>query len=340
MSPRAARKQVFAERPRVAEARALADAPGKLFRVRTALGVHHRHHAVVLALAVTGAEAGDNLIGAGDGFGVNHRDPGMQVPKPGHLRGAVGIRRPEVMEVHLAAVHVFPAGVENATVGQRPGRIVLLVVAGERAKVRAIGVATMQHGDLGEPAVDPAFATAAHENDPAIGQVGGLEVVVRSGGELLQRGAVGIDFVKVILLGAAGTVAEQNLFAVVTDLRVSHAALWIGEQRGQFAGRKIETIELRAFGVGFAVGIVGVIAEVRIPMSIGGIHPARCEDDGLNAAHRAIAKFSEQIVPRRAKRDWYREREEREYYREPGSSVHVHSNRRTILRAGFARLLQ
>ena len=94
----------------------------------------------------------------------------------------------------------------------------------------------MQDGDLGEPAVDPTFAATAHENDPTIGQVGGLEIVERSGGELFEGGAVGVDFVKMILLGATGAVTEQNSDPVVTDLRIADAALRVRKQRGQFAG--------------------------------------------------------------------------------------------------------
>jgi hypothetical protein len=96
--------------------------------------------------------------------------PGWKVAEPRHLRGAVRIHGPEVVEVNLAAVHVFPARVEDASVGQRPRGVVVLVVAGERADVCAVGVAAMQHGDLREPAIDPALQRLETKTMPPSGR--------------------------------------------------------------------------------------------------------------------------------------------------------------------------
>ena len=71
---------------------------------------------------------------------------------------------------------------KDAPVGQRPRRVVVLVVAGECADVWAVSVAAMQHRDLREPAVDPAFAAAGDEHDAAVRQVGWLNVVEEAGG--------------------------------------------------------------------------------------------------------------------------------------------------------------
>ena len=288
------KEAIFAESPRVAEVRSLADGLRELLRVGTALRVHDGDHAIVFALAVAGAEAGDNLVRAGDGLGVDHRDTRMQISKPRHLRGAVGIRGPEVMEMNLAAVHIFPARVEDASVGQRPGRVVVFVVAGERADVRAVGVAAMQHGDLREPAVHPALAPAADEDDAAVGKVGGFNVVEGAAGQLLQVAPVTVDFVKVILLRPAGPVAEESFLSVVTHLRIPRAAGLVREERRQFARAKVQAVELRALGVGFAFGVVRVVAEVRIPMTVGRIERARREDDRFHAEHRAVEELLEQ----------------------------------------------
>ncbi len=99
-----------------------------------------------------------------------------------------------------------------------------------------------------------------------------------------------------ILLRAAGPVAEQDFLPVVTHLRVAHAAARIGEQRGQFARAQVQAVELRALGVGFAVGVVGVVSEVGIPVTIGRVECARGENDLLDAAHRAVEKLREQAV--------------------------------------------
>ena len=70
--------------------------------------------------------------------------------------------------------------------GKGHGRVVLFVVAGERPHVRAVGVAAVQHGDLGEPAVDPAFAAGGDKDDVAVGEIRRLEVIVAAGGQLAQ----------------------------------------------------------------------------------------------------------------------------------------------------------
>src|ERR1035437_3121152 len=135
-----------------------------------------------------------------------------------------------MMVVDLAGIHVFPARVEDATVGQRPGGVVLVVVAGEETDVLAVGVATVQDGDLREPAVDPALAAGGDEDDVAVGQVGGLDIVVRAVGELAQAGAIGVDLAEVILLRAALAIAEEDLAAVVVDLWVAHPAARVIEE--------------------------------------------------------------------------------------------------------------
>jgi hypothetical protein len=56
----------------------------------------------------------------------------------------------------------------------------MFVVAGNRADVLPVSVAAMQHGDLGEPAVHPTLAARGDENNPAIGQIAGFDVVERT----------------------------------------------------------------------------------------------------------------------------------------------------------------
>ena len=273
----------------------------KRWRVRAGVGVHDGDRARVLALAVPGREAGHHLVRAGNGLGVDHHDAGVQVAVPDHLGGAVGVGGPEMVIVDLAAIHVFPARVEDAAVGQRPGRVVLLVVAGDGADVLAVGVAAVQDGHLRQPAVDPALAAGGDEDDVAVGQVGGLDVVVGAVGELAQAGAVGIDLVEVVLLRAAFAIAEEDLLAVVMDLRIAHPAARVIEQRGELAGGQVPAVELGAFPPGLAVRVMGVVADVGIPMAVGLVDLARGEDEVVHPRHRAGAELS------RA-RCWWRQR--------------------------------
>ena len=194
----------------------------------------------------------------------------------------------------LAAIDVFPARVEHAAVGQRPGRVVLFVVAGDGADVLAVGVAPVHDGDLREPAVDPALAAGGDEDDVAVGQVGGLDVVVGAVGELAQAGAIGVDLVEVVLLRAAFAIAEEDLLAVVVDLRVAHAAARVVEQGGEFARGQVPAVELGAFAPGLALRVVGVVADVGVPMAVGLVQLAGGEDEIVHARHRAGAELVEQ----------------------------------------------
>src|ERR1035437_1575562 len=108
-------------------------------------------------------------------------------------------------------------------------------------------VAAVEDSDLATPAVDPALAARGDEHDVAVGQVGGLDVVVSAVGELPQTAAVGTDFVEVELLRAAFAIAEEDLPAVVVDLRVAHPAARVIEQRGELAEGQVQAVELAAF---------------------------------------------------------------------------------------------
>ena len=96
------------------------------------------------------------------------------------------------------------------------------------------------------------------------------------------------------MLGAAFAVAEEDLLAVVVDLRVAHAAAGVVEQRGELAGGQVPAVELGAFAPGLALGVVGVVADVRVPVAVGLVHLAGGEDDLGHARHRAGAEPIEQ----------------------------------------------
>ncbi len=140
----------------------------------------------VLGDAVAGREDGEDFGGSGDWPGIDHDDSRAEVSEVGLGVGAVGICGPEVVEFDLGAIDVFPAGVEESSVGEDGGGVVVLGVCGDWSEVFAVGVAAVQDGDLGIPAIDPAFAAGGAEDDIAIGQVGWLDVVEVAGGQLAE----------------------------------------------------------------------------------------------------------------------------------------------------------
>ena len=82
-----------------------------------------------------------------------------------------------------------------------------------------------------------------------------------------------------IALRAALAIAEEDFSAVVMDLRITHSAARVIEQRGEVAGGHVPAVKLGAFPPCLAVGVVGVVAEVRIPMTVGLVKLARGEDE-------------------------------------------------------------
>ena len=278
---------------------ALVERANSAWVVGPRLGRDDRGDAAVLVAAVAGREGGDDLVGAGDRLGVDHDDARVHVAVVDGLGRAVGVHGPQVVELDLAAVDVFPAGVEDAAVGQHPGRVVVLGVGRDALDVRAVGVAAVEDADLGHPAVDPAVAAGGDEDDVAVGQVGGLEVVVRAVGELAQARAVDVDLVEVVVAGACLAVGEEDPLAVVVDLRVADGAARVVDDRGDFAGSRVPPGEPAGVGdravagEGHLVFIVAVVADVGVPVRVVVLH-AGAEDDFLDVGQRAFEGIFEE----------------------------------------------
>ena len=128
----------------------------------------------------------NDLIGVRDGLGIDHDDARGLVAEVNHLVGAVGIGAPQVMIVDLGAVDVLPALIEDAAIGKWPGGIFLFEVGGNELDIATVGVAAVEGGDLGEPAIDPAFAAAGDKHDAAVWQLAWFEVIPRAVGELVH----------------------------------------------------------------------------------------------------------------------------------------------------------
>ena len=132
--------------------------------------------------------------------------------------------------VNLRAVDVFPPLIENASVGQRPRGVVLLEVGGQQFDVAPVAVAAVEGGHLGEPAIDPTLAAAGDEDDAAVGQVAGLEIIPRAVGELADVAAVEAAIVEVIVGVGALAPSKQDVGGVVVEGRVADAALRVVDQ--------------------------------------------------------------------------------------------------------------
>src|ERR1035441_6978324 len=100
----------------------------------------------------------------------------------------------------------------------------------------------------------------------------------------------------VVLLRAAFAIAEEDLPAVVVNLRVARAAARIIEQGAELACGHVPAIELGAFPPCLPLRIVGIVAEVRVPMPVALINPARGEDNIVHPRHRPRAELLEQGV--------------------------------------------
>jgi len=99
---------------------------------------------------------------------------------------------------------------------------------------------------------------------------------------LPQVAAVGVDLVQVIVLRTTGPVGKQDLPGIVMDGRITDAAAGILQQHGEFARPQIQPAELAAFAVRQPLVALGIIAEIRIPVTVLA-RLANREDDFVHA---------------------------------------------------------
>ena len=150
---------------------------------------------------------------AGDRPGVQHRHrpPRIAAIQRGGA-GAVRIFDEQLVRPHLAAVGVFPAGVDNPPVVEYRG-VPIVDVIRRNARIRRPSAVHHEQGRdrLDVHAIDVTEPTRRRERDVAVGQVARLDVVEprpaagrfgavdrRAGGELPQAGPVAADLVEVI----------------------------------------------------------------------------------------------------------------------------------------------
>ena len=92
--------------------------------------------------------------------------------------------RPQALDRQRRLVHIFPAGIEDASIGQDAGREIVQHIGGQADNVRAVGLHAMKHTDRAGIAVHPLIAASRDERDTAVGQAARIEVEIRAGRHL------------------------------------------------------------------------------------------------------------------------------------------------------------
>ena len=170
----------------------------------------------------------------GIGLASSMAMPPKHVAEEDRLARAVGVHRPQVVEMDLAAVDVLPAHVED-----RGRRAAPTACCRGRCCWRACGRSCRRRrsGRASPRGVYQQLTNRRQRDEQntmlAVGAVGGLDVVVRAVGQLPQARAVDVDLVEVERMLAALAVGEEDLLAVVVDLRIADAALGVVEEHLQ-----------------------------------------------------------------------------------------------------------
>ena len=229
---------------------------------------HRREKAPVLNRTMPRRVNQDHPVAARNVLGVDKDRPRMHIPKIGRLVRAVRVARPQMVKLHLRAVHIFPPREQNAAVGKNPGRVVLFDIRRQLLDVLAVRIATIKNRHLNKPTVHPAFGAAGDERDPAVGQISRFQVIVYPVGELFQARAVDVDLIEMELATASLSIGEENFLGVIVDVRVADRACLVLEQNGGLAAFDIELHQASADRVRRVMRAIVEVAEVRIPMAI------------------------------------------------------------------------
>ena len=133
-------------------------------------------------------------------------------------------------------VGVFPAGEDHAAVIEHGGTPVLVLIETQLADAGTVGLHDAQVGHR-VAAAHTGHAMKSEgrtENDPAVGQVAGIEVIhvgLVAGRDLAQPGAVGLEFPDLPAVMQAGH-REKQLVGVEIELEIAHEFAVLGFQEG------------------------------------------------------------------------------------------------------------
>jgi len=315
-------EMALAERPGVAMDVALADVLDALGVVRPQARVYQRDLAVVLAHAVARRPGRHDLRAVGHRLRGQDRAVVDLIAVEDHLPGAVGVHRPEMVIPHVKAVHVFPTHVGHLAVGEHPRRVVVLDIGRQRADIAPVRLALVERRHLRHPALHVPVGPGGAEDDPAVRQIGRLEivptgrrirrVVLHAGrdvlalaGQLSQAGAVEVDLVQAVMPFPLGQVGEDEPLRVVVNLRIADVAFGVFEDRAQRPGLDVVDAEspARVHGERGPALVGRIVGDVGVPVAVdAGL--AHGEEDfvghaGLEKGREHRRLFGGAAVPRR-----------------------------------------
>ena len=98
----------------------------------------------------------------------------------------------------------------------------MLTVAGYWADIISIGITSIQHRYLGQPAVYPAITAIGAEHNTPIRKVSRFDVIILAESKLLQISSVDIDFIEIKVFRAGFSIRKYDLFVVVVYLWVAY----------------------------------------------------------------------------------------------------------------------
>ena len=186
---------------------------------------------------VSGASE-DDLGRVGDRFQLESAMRRFRVISPeGGRIGAIRTAGPEVLVDDGMSVHVIPAAVQDVAARRDRGKPLIGLVEGQSTDVAAVAIHAMQGVDVPARAklvaktTGMAPAARRAEDDPAVGQIVGHQVLVLALGQLTQAGAVGVDLIDVVerVFHCAAREGEDEALGIVGKPGLQHVA------RGQLA---------------------------------------------------------------------------------------------------------
>ena len=273
-------KGVFRQRIGITELASLVDHALGARVVRPQIRANQGYSALVLGLPVPWRIDHHDLVRARHGFGIQIHVPGQQVAVEGHLPGAIGIHDPQMVKILTRPVHVFPSRVQDTTVRQDPGRVVLFDIGGEQLDIPAASVTAVQGGHLRVPARHPSPGARGAEDDVTIRQIRGLQIVERTVRQLSQSGPIYIDLVEMKRIRAAPAIGEEDLAAVIMYLRITHSPLWIGHETCHPAVLEIQFTQIACSAIDLVIHVRDGVPDVLVPM--GPLELTYSKDNLLN----------------------------------------------------------
>ena len=211
--------------------------------------------------------------------------------------GAVGPDRPQSLGIAEIPVNVFPAIIEDASVGQQ--RAVALEQRA-LADLMNVGPVRFHAKQVGHdmPVAHAILRLArGRKGDCAVRQIQRINVRHAPGkGQLAQAGAVRPDFINMEIIVGLAAHGKKDGASVEGNIRVAYDAVRTIQQRPRGAGRDVQNLQGRSAPktrlIDFALlkhrfGIVMILAILRAHNEQDGIRDG-CRKRGLRRRHDGV----------------------------------------------------